>query len=149
MRPANPWQSYRQIATQTASPGQLVLMLYEGAIRFLERARLGFAIEDPAESNETINNNVQRAQDIIHELGVSLNMSEGGEFAARMSQLYEYMHWRLMDSNIKKDEDGIRETIRRLTDLRDAWAAMMQNHCPPPGVLDSSELTPQPSLTAA
>ncbi|PYJ01020.1 MAG: flagellar protein FliS, partial [Verrucomicrobia bacterium] len=46
---AKAWHSYRQVATQTASPGQLVLLLYNGIIRFLEQARLGFANEDPKE----------------------------------------------------------------------------------------------------
>ena len=44
-----PWQSYRQVSTQTASPGQLVLMLFDGAIRFLDRALEGFELEDPVE----------------------------------------------------------------------------------------------------
>ena len=79
MVPSNPWNSYRKVATQTASPGQLVLMLYEGAIRFLERALSGFEIEDPAESNETISNNLLRTQEILFELNVSLNMQKGKE----------------------------------------------------------------------
>ena len=74
MNPKNPWQSYRQVATRTASPGQLVLMLYEGAIRFLERAQAGFQLEDPVEFNTTINDNILRAQDIIRELDFSLNV---------------------------------------------------------------------------
>ena len=57
MTTATPLRSYQTIATQTAPPGQLVLMLYDGAIRFLELARAGFASADPAERNLTINNN--------------------------------------------------------------------------------------------
>ena len=67
MPPVNPWASYRSVATQTASPGQLVLMLFDGAIRFLECALNGFGSEDIVESYQTINNNVLRAQAIIHE----------------------------------------------------------------------------------
>ena len=81
------WQSYRQVATQTASPGQLVVLLYNGLIRFLEQARAGFVLEDPKEFNETINNNLQRAQAILNELNQALNMVEGGEFAQRMRSL--------------------------------------------------------------
>ncbi len=73
------WQSYRQVATTTASPAQVVLLLYNGILRFLEQARLGFALDDPKECNETINNNIQRAQAIINEMNQSLNMAEGGE----------------------------------------------------------------------
>ena len=77
------WQAYRQVATQTASPAQVVLLLYNGTIRFLEQARSGFGLDDPKEQNETINNNIQRAQAIINEMNQSLNMAEGGEFAQK------------------------------------------------------------------
>src|SRR5262245_13730104 len=120
------WQSYRQVATQTASPGQLVLLLHDGIIRFLEQARLGFGKDDPKEFNETINNNVQRAQGIINEMNQSLNMSEGGEFALRMRGLYNYFDRRLQESNVTKTELGIIEVIKHITVLRDAWAEMLQ-----------------------
>jgi len=120
------WQSYRQVATQTASPGQLVLLLYNGIIRFLEQARLGFGLEDPKESNEAINNNLQRALAIINELSQSLNMAEGGEFAVRMRSLYDYFDRRLHESNMNKTEPGIVEVLKHVTILRDAWAEMLQ-----------------------
>lgn len=119
--------SYRQVATQTASPGQLVVMLYEGAINFLERAMTGFEKDDPAEVNITIHNNVTRALDIIGELRSSLNMAEGGEFAATMRQLYDYMDDRLMDSNLHKDSAGIQDVLKRLAVLRDAWVETLRN----------------------
>jgi len=125
MNAANPWKSYRKVATQTASPGQLVLMLYEGAIRFLERALTGFGMEDPAEFNQTIGNNILRAQEIINELNVSLNFEKGGDVAVNLRDLYMYFDRLLMDSNIKKEQDGIKEVISRLTVLRDAWATML------------------------
>jgi flagellar protein FliS len=120
------WQSYRQVATQTASPGQLVLLLYNGIIRFLEQARAGFTFDDPKEFNETINNNLQRAQAIINEMNQSLNLAEGGEFAQRMRGLYDYFDRRLQESNLAKTEPGILEVIKHVTVLRDAWAEMLQ-----------------------
>ena len=123
----NPWNSYRQVATQTASPGQLVLMLYEGAVRFLNRALGGFDLEDPAESNEAISNNIIRTQEILNELNGSLNLEQGGELAVHLRRIYLYLDWRLTQSNIAKDTHGIHEAIRRLTVLRDAWAAMLQS----------------------
>jgi flagellar secretion chaperone FliS len=126
----NPWKSYRQIATQTASPGQLVLMLYEGAIRFLDKARSGFALEDPADSNETISNNILRAQEIIHELNLSLDLSTG-QLASTLHQLYDYMDRRLMEANVQKNSANIEEVIRHLAVLRDAWAQILPNHSPP------------------
>ncbi len=131
MHVANPWKSYRQIATQTAPPGQLVLMLYEGALRFLDRALGGFTIEDPAESNMVVHNNLQRAQDIIRELNSALNLEQGGEFAARMRDLYEYFDRRLWESDLKKDRQGIDEVIRHVTKLRDAWSSMLAGQSGP------------------
>ena len=120
------WQSYRQVATQTASPGQLVLLLYNGLIRFLEQARAGFLIDDPKECNEAINNNIQRAQAIINEMSQSLNMAEGGDFALRMRGLYDYFDRRLQESNMAKTEPGVDEVIKHVTILRDAWSEMLQ-----------------------
>jgi flagellar protein FliS len=126
MRRPNSWDSYRQIATQTASPNQLVLMLYEGAIRFLERARMGFVAEDPLEYHQTVNNNILRAQAIINELNRCLDMAKGGEFSINMRRLYNYFDRRLQESNQRKDEEGIKEVIGRITVLRDAWAEMLK-----------------------
>ena len=123
---SNPWQSYRQVATKTASPGQLVLMLFDGAIRFLDRANAGFLLEDPAEFNMTIGNNVLKAQAIITELNDALDMKRGGEFSSTMRRLYHYMDRRLDESNVKKEPEGINDTLRRLTLLRDAWFQMLQ-----------------------
>lgn len=130
MRQTDLLRSYRQVATQTAPPGQLVLMLYEGVIRFLERALDGFNRQDPVEFNETISNNVLKAQAIIHELNMSLNMEAGGEFSANLRRLYDYLDRRLLDSNLKKEDTGIRETLQRITTLRDAWATMLNGNNP-------------------
>lgn len=141
MRPLNPWQSYRQVATHTASPGQLVLMLYEGAIRFLERAKTGFELDDPVESNTTVSNNILRAQEIIRELDFSLNLSAGGELALKLRGLYDYFDRRLQESNLRKETPGLDEVIQRLSVLRDAWAEMLQNQGGPVGMgLAATEL---------
>ena len=126
MRATNPWASYRQVATQTASSGQLVLMLFDGVIRFLERANAGFDQEDPAEANQIISNNVLRAQAIIHELNVSLNMAEGGQIADTLRQLYHYFDQRLRQSNFTKTPEGIAEVIRLTSALRESWSQMLQ-----------------------
>jgi len=126
MQHTNPWQSYRKVATQTASPGQLVLMLYEGAIRFLEKSLLGFAHEDPLEFNLTVNNNVLRAQAIISEMNGVLNMEAGGEISANFRRLYDYLNRRLQEANVKKQKEPIEEVLARLRVLRDSWAEMLQ-----------------------
>lgn len=123
----NPWNSYRKVATQTATPGQLVLMLFEGAARSLDRALDGFDMEDPAERFSTINNNIQRAQEILHELNMALDMEQGGKLADTLRGLYEYMDRRLLESNVRKTDDGIHEVRARMGVLRDAWAEMLKS----------------------
>lgn len=125
MNSTHSFRSYKSVATQTAPPGQLVVMLYEGAIRFLERALDGFQYDDPKEFNETINNNVIRAQDILIELDASLDLDQGGELAVTLRGLYNYMHDRLTDSNADKTPEGIHDAIQRLSTLRDAWRDML------------------------
>lgn len=122
----NPWKSYQQTATLTAPPGQIILMLYDGAVRFLERALLGFGKNDPAEFNMAVHNNLQRAQDIIRELDCALNMEQGGELAATLHRLYDYFESRIQASNLKKQAAGIQEVIDHLNVLRDAWATMLR-----------------------
>lgn len=122
---ANPWQSYRQVATKTATPGQLVLMLFDGALRFLDKALVGFDLDDPLDSNLAINNNILKAQEIIRELNLSLNMEQGGEFATTMRRLYNYYDLQLSQSNLQKDPSGIQLVIRLLSVIRGAWAEML------------------------
>jgi flagellar protein FliS len=114
------------VATQTASPGQLILMLYDGALRFLGAALQGFEFEDPLEFNQTVSNNILRAQAIVTELNVCLNMEAGGEFAANQRRLYDYLHRKLQESNVKKKREGIEEVIGHLNVLREAWNEMLQ-----------------------
>jgi flagellar protein FliS len=122
----NPWQSYRKITTQTASPGHLVLMLYDGAIRFLERGLTGFDYTDPLEFNQTINNNILRAQAIIHEMNSRLDMTNGGEVSANFRKLYSYFYRRLQEANVKKKKGPLEEVLRHLRVLRDSWSEMLR-----------------------
>jgi flagellar protein FliS len=122
-----PWDSYRKVATQTATPGQLVLMLYDGALNFLEKALAGFENKDPLMFNQTINNNIVRAQAIIHEMNASLNMTAGGDAAANFRRLYNYFYRRLTQANRAKEKAPIQETISNLRVLRDSWAEMLRS----------------------
>ncbi len=125
MQPSNPWKSYRQIATQTAPPGQLVLMLFDGALKSLDCALLGFNLTDIGERNASVHNNLQRASNIIRELNVSLDLAAGGQLAETLRNLYEYFDKRISDSNLKKSPAGIQEIMPMLKGLRDAWYAML------------------------
>ena len=102
-------------------------MLYDGAIRFLGLARIGFESEDPLERNLAVHNNVTKAQDILNELVVTLDMDLGGKLAETLRDLYLYMGDRLQESNINKAPAGIDEVTERLTEIRDAWCQMLAN----------------------
>jgi flagellar protein FliS len=105
-------------------------MLYDGALRFLDRALAGFRCHDPAELNMTVHNNTQRARDILRELDCALNLEKGGELAETLHRLYEYFDARIYTSNLRKQHNGIEEVVAHLSVLRDAWAAMLRGESP-------------------
>lgn len=131
----NPWKSYRQVATQTAPPGQLVLMLFDAALHSLERALPAFDHPDPGERIMVVHNNLQRAVDIVRELNNALNLDVGGELAATLRRLYFYIERRLVESNRQKKPAGTEEAIGYLKELREAWAVMLtrQSNSPDSG----------------
>jgi flagellar protein FliS len=118
-------KSYRTLAVTTASPGQLILMLFDGALRFLTEAQDGFDDPDFVKRNERIHNNLVKAQNVLKELQGSLNM-EVGEFSERMYALYNFMMAQLRLANLKKDPEPLRVVIGMLNGIRDAWAQMLE-----------------------
>ncbi len=119
-------RTYRANAVLTASPGQLVLMLYDGALKALAIALDAFARpEADVQRIETINTQLQKAQAIIRELQGGLNFEAGGEIAQTMNRLYEFHLRRLFEANIRKQPEPVREVEKLVRDLRDAWAEML------------------------
>lgn len=112
----NPYEAYRQAKISTASQGQLILMLYDGAVKFLNIANESISKKDFAASNT----NIIKAQNIITELMISLNM-EVGEISKNLYSLYDYMNRRLIQANIKKDPKIIDEVKGMLIELRETW----------------------------
>lgn len=119
-------RTYRANAVLTASPGQLVLMLYDGALKALALAREGFnsPAEDPRRI-EIINHQLLKGQAIFAELQSGLNMEVGGEFALTMDRLYAYHSRRLFEANLRKQVEPVIEVERLVHELRDAWAQML------------------------
>ena len=119
-------RTYRANSVLTASPGQLVLMLYDGALRAIALAKEGFntPVDNPRRI-ETINQQLLKAQSILTELQNGLNMEAGGEFAQTMHRLYDYHNRRLLEANIRKQVDPVIEVERLVRELRDAWAQML------------------------
>src|SRR5215204_2258160 len=92
-------RTYRANAVLTASPGQLVLMLYDGALKALGLAQQSFQEASPEPRRiENINRHLLKAQAILSELQSGLNMEAGGEFAQTMSGLYDYHNRRLFEA---------------------------------------------------
>jgi flagellar protein FliS len=122
-------RTYRANAVLTASPGQLVLMLYDGTLKALALAQQAFS-EPAVEPRriENINRHLLKAQAIISELQSGLNMEVGGEFAQTMNRLYDYHNRRLLEANLRKDVGPVLEVERLLRELRDAWAEMLNQN---------------------
>ncbi len=119
-------QTYRSNAVLTASPGQLVLMLYDGVLKSLAIARDAFAwsADDPRRI-EAINQQLLKAQTIITELQSGLNHDAGGDVARTLERLYDYYNRRLFEANLRKQVEPVVEVERLVRDLRDAWAEML------------------------
>ena len=113
----NPYNQYKKSSIQTASQGKLILMMYEGAIKFLN-----IAIEHiTLKRYDIVNSNIIKTQDIITELMLALNLEVGGDIAKNLYSLYDYMNRRLVEANIKKNEEIAKEILKLLLELKEAW----------------------------
>src|SRR4051794_32490327 len=104
----NAYQTYRQTQAQTAAPGELVVMLYRGAIRFVATAVEAIDKRDV----EAAHTNLLKAQAIVAELLGTLDPERGGEIARNLASIYEYLNRRLMEANLRKDVVPAREVER-------------------------------------
>lgn len=109
-----------ETAVNSASPLQLILLLYDGAIGALATAKGQIQDMKFAEKGRLIS----KAIGIIEGLRVVLDIDKGGEIAKNLNDLYEYMKHRLTIANLKNDPEGPAEVIRLLNDLRTAWAKL-------------------------
>jgi len=112
----SPYEKYKRRRIETAPQGKLILMLYDGAIGSLNRAKVG--LED--KRYDAVNNNLIKAQEIVRELMFSLNMSVG-EIAKNLYSLYDFMYRKLIEANVKKDSGLIIEIRDMLQELKGAW----------------------------
>lgn len=111
-------EAYRRTAVQSASPMQLVVMLYDGALRFLTEARDA----DAAGNIRARAESVAKALAIVCECQSTLNMDKGGKVARDLDRLYTYMVTRLLDVGLKRDASAITEVHKLMTTLREAWS---------------------------
>lgn len=120
-------KKYQENAILTASPGKLIQMLLDGTLKFVRNAEAGFSESNISKRNETINNNILRAQAIVSELQSNLNMQAGGEFAETMFKLYDFLHQKLQEANLNKIPEPLVDVQKILNEINDAWAEMLKN----------------------
>jgi len=110
-------QAYQQTHVQSRSPLELVVMLYDGAIRFLEQAGEAMGERNMVKKGDSLS----RAMAIIAELQSTLNVEEGGDVAKQLDELYTHMTSRLLEANIQRTRQPIDEVLHLLRTLRDGW----------------------------
>ncbi len=116
----NPAAAYRNQQIMMASSEQLTLMLYDGAIRFLRASITAIEAKDMEKAHEMN----MRTQEIVREFRGTLNMDI--ELSANWDQLYEFMEYRLVEGNMKKDKAMLQEVLDLLKEMRDTWAEAMK-----------------------
>jgi flagellar secretion chaperone FliS len=116
----NPYKSYQQNSVNTASPGELTLMLYNGCLKFIKQAKK--AIHD--RNVEEKNTSLIKAQNIIHEFMVTLNMDV--KVSSELMVMYDYLNRRLVEANVKSDPAILEEVEGFVTELRDTWKQVIQ-----------------------
>ena len=108
---------YLKTQVTTVDGVKLIVLLYEGAIKFLSSAQEGIREKDVTKRH----NNIYRVLDIIAELRNSLNFSQGGEVATSLDALYLFMEGHLMTANIQNDAQKIQDVVNMLSSLKEAW----------------------------
>ena len=112
--------AYQDTAVTTQSKGRIIVLLYDGAIKFMK-----LAIEELEKGDhEAKGRHICRAQDIISELNAVLDMDAGGEVATNLRKLYLFMNSHLSEANIKRDPQMIREVITLMEELNQGWKAI-------------------------
>ncbi len=117
---AQAYDRYKRMAVETVAPGKLLLMLYDGAIKNLENAKKAIGDKDIGRAHEEI----IKVQDIIVELMSTLDMRY--DIAGNLYSLYDYLHRRLVEANVKKDLRILDEVQGFMKELRDAWQQVVR-----------------------
>jgi flagellar protein FliS len=121
MNPYASPQAYRQSAVLTATPEQLVVMLYDGAVRFLRQAEVAMSEGAFLHSYEKLG----RGEAIIDELIATLNM-DAGEIAERLQAIYVFQKRTLIEARVQRNAEKIGQVVALLVSLREAWARLAE-----------------------
>ena len=122
--PNQSYRAYYQTNVQTSDQLTLIIMLYDGMVRFLRKA------ESRAEANdiEGTHNYLMRSKDIVNELLSTLRVENTGEIGQNLRELYLYMFRRIVEANLRKDPEVIRELIKVAETLRQGWNQLRQQN---------------------
>lgn len=116
----NAAMAYKDNKILTATPAELTLMLYEGAIKFCNVALMALEKRDLMKAN----NNILKAEKIIMEFRYTLDFKY--PIAKDFDRVYEYIYRRLIDANIKKDPEILEEALGYIREMRDTWKDVMK-----------------------
>ncbi|WYP25820.1 flagellar export chaperone FliS [Alkalihalobacillus sp. FSL W8-0930] len=112
--------AYKQNALNTASPGELTLMLYNGCLKFIHQADKAMVEQDV----ERRNTYLTKAQNIIRELMVTLKAED--EVGKNMYRMYEFILSKLIDANVKNDQQALKDAEGFVVEFRDTWKQVIQ-----------------------
>ncbi|TCK60711.1 flagellar export chaperone FliS [Seleniivibrio woodruffii] len=117
----SPYKNYIKQEVEGATKGKLVLLLYDGAIKFMR-----VAVKAIDEKNvQEAHNNIMKAQNIIYELMSTLNM-DAGDISQNLLRLYDFMVWQLIEANKDKNKEKVESVIKLMSNLREAWREVIQ-----------------------
>lgn len=117
-------KQYQKSSIETASREQILIMLYDGCIQFLNKAK--YLLENDVKNVEEIHKNLVGAQNIIQEFINTLDHEVAPQLTANLESLYEYFLRRLVQANMKKDVKPVEEVLRLVKSLRDTWAKAVE-----------------------
>ena len=117
-------KSYKETRIKTANQGKLIVMLYDGAIKYLNLAL--DSMDETDKHYDEISNNIIKVQDIVTELMVSLDFERGGEISKNLFSLYVFMNRQLLEANVRKSINPLGEVKALLLELRSAWAEVSE-----------------------
>lgn len=117
----NPYAKYNNNKVLTASPAELTLLLYEGAIKFCNIAMIGIEEQDVQKAHE----NISKVEAIIEELQSTLNYSY--PVAQDFNNIYRYIYDLLVRANIHKSKEELEQALEELRGMRDTWKQVMKN----------------------
>jgi flagellar protein FliS len=116
---------YKKKQVESATPGQLVILLYDAAIDNINKGEAALKETGPGRF-EKYHNALIMAQNAVTELTVSLDLEKGGDIAQNLLRLYDYMTYRLIDANMNKTDEPLIEVRNLLVQLKGAWVQVIK-----------------------